>query len=71
MPPPRKRVPPVPAKAKPTATALYDYTASGPGELTLAAGAVVVVKQKTDGGWWEVTCDGKTGYFPSNYLQES
>ena len=71
VPPPRKRVPPVPAKAKPTATALYDYTASGPGELTLAAGAVVVVKQKTDGGWWEVTCDGKTGYFPSNYLQES
>lgn len=26
--------------------------------------------QKEDGGWWEGTLYGKTGWFPSNYVKE-
>ena len=29
-----------------------------------------VVNYQEDGGWWEGTLDGKTGWFPSNYVKE-
>lgn len=31
---------------------------------------MITLTQKEDGGWWEGTLDGKTGWFPSNYVQE-
>ena len=29
-----------------------------------------VANDQEDGGWWEGTLDGKTGWFPSNYVKE-
>ena len=26
--------------------------------------------QKEEGGWWEGTLDSRTGWFPSNYVEE-
>ena len=33
-------------------------------------GDIITVTQKEDGGWWEGTLDGRTGWFPSNYVEE-
>ena len=33
-------------------------------------GDIITITQKEDGGWWEGTLDGKTGWFPSNYVEE-
>ena len=30
----------------------------------------ITITQKEDGGWWEGTLDGKTGWFPSNYVKQ-
>ncbi|KAI5737631.1 hypothetical protein M8J76_015239 [Diaphorina citri] len=38
--------------------------------LCFKKGDVIVVTQKEDGGWWEGTFNEKTGWFPSNYVQE-
>ena len=33
-------------------------------------GDIITVTQKEDGGWWEGTLDSRTGWFPSNYVEE-
>ncbi|ENN71036.1 hypothetical protein YQE_12247, partial [Dendroctonus ponderosae] len=38
-------------------------------QLCFKKGDVITVTQKDD-GWWEGTFDGKTGWFPSNYVKE-
>lgn len=40
-------------------------------QLTLKKGDKITVTQIEDGGWWEGTLNGKTGWFPSNYVKES
>ena len=30
---------------------------------------MITLTQKEDEGWWEGTLDGKTGWFPSNYVK--
>ncbi len=30
---------------------------------------IIITQAPTDGGWWEGTLDGKTGWFPSNYVE--
>lgn len=39
-------------------------------QLCFKKGDKITVTQKEDGGWWEGTLSGKTGWFPSNYVQE-
>lgn len=39
-------------------------------QLNFKKGAIITLTQKEDGGWWEGTLDGKTGWFPSNYVKE-
>jgi hypothetical protein len=54
-------------------TALYDYTAQGPDELSLVEGESIVltaVGRAYGEGWWEGTKGGVTGIFPSNYCQQ-
>ena len=30
----------------------------------------MTITQVVEGGWWEGTLNGKTGWFPSNYTKE-
>ena len=39
-------------------------------KLCLKKGDVITVTQAIDGGWWEGTLNGITGWFPSNYIKE-
>ncbi|CAG9769067.1 unnamed protein product [Ceutorhynchus assimilis] len=49
--------------------ALYTFKGSNNDELCFKKGDVITVSQKDD-GWWEGTLNGKTGWFPSNYVKE-
>lgn len=53
-------------------TALYDYNASSPDELTMKKGdAILVIGFGEDDGWWKgkVVSTGQSGLFPSNYVK--
>ena len=39
-------------------------------QLKFKKGDIITITQKEDGGWWEGTLDGRTGWFPSNYVEE-
>lgn len=54
-----------------TVTALYDYQAQAPGDLSFTAGAVIEVVQRTDdpNEWWTGRYNGQQGVFPGNYVQ--
>ena len=39
-------------------------------QLKFKKGDIITVTQKEDGGWWEGTLDSRTGWFPSNYVEE-
>lgn len=39
-------------------------------QLCFKKGDIITVTQKEEGGWWEGTLDGMTGWFPSNYVKE-
>ncbi|XP_050300359.1 uncharacterized protein LOC126738917 isoform X2 [Anthonomus grandis grandis] len=49
--------------------ALFTFKGSNNDELCFKKGDVITVTQK-DEGWWEGTLNGKTGWFPSNYVKE-
>ena len=65
----KKKPPPPPPKKLPQAKALYVYEASEADELSLKVGDIIVIKSKEDEGWWIGSCNGKTGLFPSNYVE--
>jgi len=48
--------------------ALYDCEAEGEGDLAFRAGDIISVTNKDDSGWWEGTCNGRSGQFPANYV---
>jgi len=39
-------------------------------QICFQKGDIITVTQVVDGGWWEGTLCGITGWFPSNYVQE-
>lgn len=39
-------------------------------QLNFKKGEEITLTQRLDGGWWEGTLDGKTGWFPSNYVKD-
>ncbi|XP_029432683.1 NADPH oxidase organizer 1-like isoform X2 [Rhinatrema bivittatum] len=45
------------------------YEAQSSDEVSVAAGVVVEVLEKSENGWWLVWYNGKAGYVPSMYLQ--
>jgi hypothetical protein len=49
--------------------AIYDYQGENNDELCIKKGDVITVTQTPDGGWFEGTLDGITGWFPSNYVE--
>lgn len=72
----KKKGPAVPpkrgAKRVQYVQALYDYTADGDDELSIAAGdRIVLVQDDTDGsGWTEGELNGATGMFPTSYVKK-
>jgi hypothetical protein len=56
---------------KDTVTALYDYTAQRPEEVSFKEGDVFVVTEKDASGWWKGIVRGQEGLFPSNYTKSN
>eukprot|EP00300_Choanocystis_sp_HF-7_P021321 c20764_g1_i3.p1 GENE.c20764_g1_i3~~c20764_g1_i3.p1 ORF type:complete len:851 (+),score=192.87 c20764_g1_i3:64-2616(+) len=50
--------------------ALYDYEAQEDDYLSIKAGDIITLTNKDDSGWWEGELNGKSGFFPSNYVEE-
>eukprot|EP00124_Ichthyophonus_hoferi_P005924 Ihof_evm1s1048 gene=Ihof_evmTU1s1048 len=59
-----------PVAAK-TFIALYDYVGEKEEDLTFMAGDAILVTSMLDDGWWLGSCYNRSGWFPSNYVQES
>jgi len=53
---------------QPSCIALYDFDAETPAELSFKEGNTILLKSKVDENWLEGMIDGKTGVFPSNYV---
>ncbi|XP_045435798.1 intersectin-1 isoform X4 [Pipistrellus kuhlii] len=77
-PAPLKRVASPAAKPAPSgeeiAQVIASYTATGPEQLTLAPGQLILIRKKNPGGWWEgeLQARGKKrqiGWFPANYVK--
>ncbi|XP_058449439.1 uncharacterized protein LOC131429378 [Malaya genurostris] len=53
-----------------TVQAQYSFKGSNNDELCFKKGDIITLTQREDGGWWEGTLGDKTGWFPSNYVNE-
>eukprot|EP01119_Soliformovum_irregulare_P011522 TRINITY_DN28_c0_g1_i1.p1 TRINITY_DN28_c0_g1~~TRINITY_DN28_c0_g1_i1.p1 ORF type:complete len:441 (-),score=123.01 TRINITY_DN28_c0_g1_i1:35-1357(-) len=60
-------IPPTPKK--PMATALYEFNATEPSELSFKVGDTITIVE-TAGQWWVAELNGKRGQVPSNYFQK-
>lgn len=50
--------------------ARFNFKQNNEDELSFTKGDVLVVTRQEEGGWWEGNLNGKTGWFPSNYVRE-
>jgi len=53
----------------PQVKCLYDYQAQLPNELSFNAGDIIKVIKIANKDWWDGELNGKTGIFPSNYVE--
>ncbi|KAK0174069.1 hypothetical protein PV328_007186 [Microctonus aethiopoides] len=73
-----KQLQPLPPRPKPSpivsnlpkVKALYDYSPQDLDELALKEGDIVELIKEHEGGWWHGKLKGKTGLFPSNYVEK-
>lgn len=49
--------------------ALYQYASAEPDDLSFNEGEIIEVT-KNEGEWWSGCIGGRTGYFPSNYVEK-
>ncbi|XP_070616121.1 rho guanine nucleotide exchange factor 6 isoform X2 [Erythrolamprus reginae] len=50
--------------------ARFQFKQTNEDELSINKGDLIYVTRTEEGGWWEGTLNGKTGWFPSNYVRE-
>ncbi|KAM3850771.1 rho guanine nucleotide exchange factor 7-like [Diretmus argenteus] len=50
--------------------ARFAFQQTNEDELSFSKGDIISVSRQEDGGWWEGSCGGATGWFPSNYVRE-
>ncbi|XP_063809232.1 rho guanine nucleotide exchange factor 7 isoform X3 [Pseudophryne corroboree] len=50
--------------------AKFSFQQTNEDELSFCKGDIIHVTRLEEGGWWEGTHSGKTGWFPSNYVRE-
>lgn len=48
----------------------FSYNAEREDELSLVKGTRVIVMEKCSDGWWRGSYNGRSGWFPSNYVTE-
>jgi hypothetical protein len=52
--------------------ALYDYAAENPDDLSFKEGDIINVMDKSDpSGWWQGELNGVSGFFPSNFVEDT
>ncbi|ORE13495.1 Src homology-3 [Rhizopus microsporus] len=49
--------------------ALYPYEPKDPSALSFKANAIIDVFAQLESGWWDGCCEGRRGWFPSNYVE--
>ncbi|KAG5283106.1 hypothetical protein AALO_G00038380 [Alosa alosa] len=50
--------------------ARFNFQQTNEDELSFSKGDIIHVIRTEEGGWWEGSFNGKTGWFPSNYVRE-
>jgi len=60
--------PPPPAK-KPSCRVLFDFEAENASELDLKENEIVTLLKQVDENWFEGEVNGKSGFFPTNYVE--
>ncbi|XP_041936926.1 rho guanine nucleotide exchange factor 7b isoform X1 [Alosa sapidissima] len=50
--------------------ARFNFQQTNEDELSFCKGDIIQVTRQEDGGWWEGSLNGKSGWFPSNYVRE-
>ncbi|XP_041708791.1 rho guanine nucleotide exchange factor 6 isoform X2 [Coregonus clupeaformis] len=50
--------------------ARFQFKQNNEDELSFNKGDLISVSRQEEGGWWEGSLNGKTGWFPSNYVRE-
>ncbi|XP_042175800.1 rho guanine nucleotide exchange factor 7-like isoform X1 [Oncorhynchus tshawytscha] len=50
--------------------ARFNFEQTNEDELSFNKSDVINVTRQEEGGWWEGSLNGKTGWFPSNYVRE-
>ncbi|XP_006874766.1 PREDICTED: rho guanine nucleotide exchange factor 6 [Chrysochloris asiatica] len=50
--------------------AKFNFKQTNEDELSVCKGDIIYVTRVEEGGWWEGTLNGRTGWFPSNYVRE-
>ncbi|GMT04156.1 hypothetical protein PENTCL1PPCAC_26330, partial [Pristionchus entomophagus] len=48
----------------------HNYEAKLEDEMGLTKGDKINIVEKSSDGWWKGECNGRTGWFPSNYVEE-
>ncbi|KAK6050536.1 SH3 domain protein [Cooperia oncophora] len=49
------------------AKAKFSFEGKNNDELSFSKNDMITITQQIEGGWWEGTINGKTGWFPANY----
>ncbi|KAM4537720.1 rho guanine nucleotide exchange factor 7-like isoform 2-T2 [Fundulus diaphanus] len=50
--------------------ARFPFQPTNEDELSFSKGDIICVTKQVEGGWWEGSLNGNTGWFPSNYVRE-
>lgn len=50
--------------------ARFAFQQTNEDELSFTKGDIISVSRQEEGGWWEGSLNGKSGWFPSNYVRE-
>ncbi|XP_076838647.1 rho guanine nucleotide exchange factor 7b isoform X2 [Brachyhypopomus gauderio] len=50
--------------------ARFNFQQNNEDELCFNKGDIIQVTRQEEGGWWEGSLNGRTGWFPSNYVRE-